>query len=251
MRKRGVIAYFLLLAIAAVVAAVLVARFITTDSQTKTISPEPLKTRDADSSASEMPPIVKIEPPILESEIIAPPVTTTKPQSIDAPPASIPESELPAKKPPDPRITSSNSVTTSQIDIEAIVLVRCRFENQYFKTSNQPWGEERFSLGSGIIISEAGYILSVKHLFEFEKEKIGFLIDGIKEILSLSPEEITSPPSIFKGFRTEYLTGLGKKDDRIIILLNIDNLLTSEEKIKLKESLGILEEKGAGVNKTA
>ncbi len=171
MRKRGVIAYFLLLAIAAVVAAVLVARFITTDSQTKTISPEPLKTRDADSSASEMPPIVKIEPPILESEIIAPPVTTTKPQSIDAPPASIPEPELPAKKPPDPRITSSNSVTTSQIDIEAIVLVRCRFENQYFKTSNQPWGEERFSLGSGIIISEAGYILSVKHLFEFEKEK--------------------------------------------------------------------------------
>lgn len=88
-------------------------------------------------------------------------------------------------------------------------------------------------------------------IVKFEKEKIGFLIDGIKEILSLSPEEITSPPSIFKGFRTEYLTGLGKKDDRIIILLNIDNLLTSEEKIKLKESLGVLEEKGAGVNKTA
>jgi purine-binding chemotaxis protein CheW len=74
----------------------------------------------------------------------------------------------------------------------------------------------------------------------FEKEKIGFLVDGIREILSLAPEEITNPPSLFKGFRTEFITGLGKKDDTIIILLDIDNLLTSEEKIQLKESIAIL-----------
>lgn len=87
-------------------------------------------------------------------------------------------------------------------------------------------------------------------IVRFEKEKVGFLVDEIEEILSLSSEEIISPPSIFKGFKTEYLTGLGKKDERIIILLNIDNLLTSEEKIKLKESIGFLEEEDAGVNKT-
>ncbi len=86
-------------------------------------------------------------------------------------------------------------------------------------------------------------------IVRFEKEKLGFLVDEIKEILLLSPEEITAPPSIFKGFKTEYLTGLGKKDDRIIILLNIDNLLTSEERIILKESIGNLEEKGAGISK--
>jgi len=82
------------------------------------------------------------------------------------------------------------------------------------------------------------------------KEKIGFLIDDIKEILSLPSEEIRIPPSLFKGFKTEYLTGLGKHGDDIIILLNIDSLLTSEEKIKLMESMELLEEKGAGVGKT-
>jgi purine-binding chemotaxis protein CheW len=83
------------------------------------------------------------------------------------------------------------------------------------------------------------------------KEKIGFLIDDIKEILSLPSDEIRTPPSIFKGFKTEYLTGLGKHGDDIIILLNIDSLLTSEEKIKLMESIELLEEKGAGVSKAA
>jgi purine-binding chemotaxis protein CheW len=79
-----------------------------------------------------------------------------------------------------------------------------------------------------------------------EHERIGFLVDEIKEIVSLSEGSITPPPSLFKGFKTEYLTGLGKKDDAIIILLHIDNLLTSEERIQLKESVGLLGEKGAG-----
>lgn len=83
----------------------------------------------------------------------------------------------------------------------------------------------------------------------FGKEKIGFLVDEIKEILALSPEEIRTPPSIFKGFKTEYLTGLGRHAEGIIILLNIDNLLTSEEKIQLTESIELLEEKGASVGK--
>ncbi len=87
-------------------------------------------------------------------------------------------------------------------------------------------------------------------IVRFGQEKIGLLVDGIKEIMSLAAEEMTMPPSLFKGFRTEYLTGLGKKDGVIIILLNIDNLLTSEEKIMLKESMGLIEESGAGINKT-
>ncbi len=86
-------------------------------------------------------------------------------------------------------------------------------------------------------------------IVRYGQEKISFLVDDIKEILSLSPEEIRTPPTIFKGFKTEYLTGLGKHGERIIILLNIDNLLTSEEKIILRESIGLLEEKGAGAAK--
>lgn len=74
----------------------------------------------------------------------------------------------------------------------------------------------------------------------FDKEKIGFLVDEIKEIVSLSSEEISTPPSLFKGFKTEFITGLGRKNDSIIILLNVDNLLTSEEKIQLQQSIEMI-----------
>lgn len=78
-------------------------------------------------------------------------------------------------------------------------------------------------------------------IVRYDSEKIGLLVDEIKEIITLNTEEITIPPTIFKGLKKKYLSGLGKKDDRIIILLNIDFLLTSEEKIMLKESEGIFE----------
>ncbi len=77
-------------------------------------------------------------------------------------------------------------------------------------------------------------------IVRFEKEKIGFLVDEIREILSLSPEDITNPPSVFKGFKTEFITGLGRKNDSIIILLNVENLLTSEEKIQLQRSIEMI-----------
>ncbi len=81
----------------------------------------------------------------------------------------------------------------------------------------------------------------------FGREKTGFLVDEIREILALSQGEVSPPPSFFKGFRTEYITGLGRKDDSVIILLDIDSLLTSEERIKLAESIETLEADGAGV----
>jgi len=70
----------------------------------------------------------------------------------------------------------------------------------------------------------------------FDEEKIGLLVDEIDKIIPFNPEEISASPAMFKGLKTEYLTGLGKKEDRIIILLNIERLLTSKEKIMLSAS---------------
>jgi purine-binding chemotaxis protein CheW len=87
-------------------------------------------------------------------------------------------------------------------------------------------------------------------LARFGQEKIGFLVDEIKDIVALAGQDIVNPPSVFKGFKTEYVLGLGKRDGTIIILLNIDNLLTSEEKIVLEKSMETIEEEVAGINQT-
>lgn len=72
-------------------------------------------------------------------------------------------------------------------------------------------------------------------------EKVGLLVDGIKEIVDFLPQEISEPPSMFRGLKTEYLTGIGRKGEDIVILLNIDTLLSSEEKIQLE----VLQKTGA------
>ncbi len=66
-------------------------------------------------------------------------------------------------------------------------------------------------------------------------EKIGLLVDSVKEILSIEEQQITPAPSIFQGLKPEYLMGIAKFDDRLIVILNLDNLLTSEEMILLEE----------------
>ena len=84
-----------------------------------------------------------------------------------------------------------------------------------------------------------------------DHEKVGLLVDGVKEIVNLEPHEISAPPSVFKGLRTEYLIGIGKKGESIIILLNLDSLLTSEEKIQLEGVSKTVEVKRAGDEKAS
>lgn len=75
-------------------------------------------------------------------------------------------------------------------------------------------------------------------VIRFGKEKIGLCVDNIREIINLEPTDISTPPSIFRGLKTEYMKGIGKKDERIIIILNMDSILTSEEQIKIEEIKG-------------
>jgi purine-binding chemotaxis protein CheW len=91
----------------------------------------------------------------------------------------------------------------------------------------------------GIAAAEAKELIII---VRYDVEKIGLLVDEIQEIISLNSNEIMTPPTLFKGLKKNYLSGIGKKDDRIFILLNIDYLLTSEEKIILKETEEMLEE---------
>lgn len=78
------------------------------------------------------------------------------------------------------------------------------------------------------------------------REKIGLLVDDVKEIIDLDRDEIIQPPTLFKGLKTAYLTGIGKRGDSIIILINLDSLLTSEEKIQLEEMAKSIEVEHGG-----
>lgn len=54
---------------------------------------------------------------------------------------------------------------------------------------------------------------------------LGLMVDSSSEVIQLNNNEIDNPPSIGDSISSEYINGIGKKDGRIIILLNLSKIL--------------------------
>ncbi len=66
---------------------------------------------------------------------------------------------------------------------------------------------------------------------------VGFIVDSVSEVLRVSKSVVEPPPDLVSGIDSEYITGIAKLDDRLLILLDLEKILTAEEKQTLKESL--------------
>ncbi|QIZ47674.1 chemotaxis protein CheW [Dickeya zeae] len=58
---------------------------------------------------------------------------------------------------------------------------------------------------------------------------VGIVVDGVSDVLSLTAEQIRPAPEFAVTLSTEYLTGLGSLGERMLILVDIERLLSSEE----------------------
>ncbi|MCC9604657.1 chemotaxis protein CheW [Blastopirellula sp. JC732] len=65
---------------------------------------------------------------------------------------------------------------------------------------------------------------------------IGIIVDAVSEVLRIGKDQIAPPPPTVAGLGRDYLTGLVKLDKRLLILLDMDKILTSGESV-IVESL--------------
>ena len=70
---------------------------------------------------------------------------------------------------------------------------------------------------------------------EIKDQTIGFIVDEVNEVLRI-PSNITEPPpDMVGGINSDYITSIGKLEDRLLILLNLEKIFTKNE-FKVLES---------------
>ena len=89
-------------------------------------------------------------------------------------------------------------------------------------------------------------IIVVEVSFEGENTIIGALVDSVQEVFELEPDQIEPAPKIGTQLKTEFIKGMGKRDDRFIIMLDIDKVFSSEE-LSMAQGTGMDEQKAVNM----
>lgn len=78
--------------------------------------------------------------------------------------------------------------------------------------------------------TEKTCIIVVQVQFKEDTLTMGIIVDEVSEVLNISENSIEPPPSFGGGMEeTDFITGMGKLEDKVVILLDIDMVLDAEE----------------------
>ncbi|HVL75280.1 MAG TPA: chemotaxis protein CheW [Noviherbaspirillum sp.] len=58
---------------------------------------------------------------------------------------------------------------------------------------------------------------------------VGMVVDSVSDVITLAPEQVKPAPEMGTALNTDYLIGLGTLDQRMLILVDIDRLMSSAE----------------------
>lgn len=67
--------------------------------------------------------------------------------------------------------------------------------------------------------------------------KVGIIVDSVSEVLRLPGDTVEPPPPMTTGNCSEYISGVGKLRDRLVILLDIEKLLKNEKVNEISSEL--------------
>lgn len=80
----------------------------------------------------------------------------------------------------------------------------------------------KFDLGS------AAYdAFTVVIILNVANRVIGVVVDAVSDVMTLAPEQILPAPTLTTSLDTQYVTGLGTIDERMLILVDIEQLMRS------------------------
>jgi purine-binding chemotaxis protein CheW len=64
---------------------------------------------------------------------------------------------------------------------------------------------------------------------ELKGKVLGFVVDAVSEVLRIKKSVSEPPPPIIAGIDADYITAIAKLENRLLILLDLERVLTTEE----------------------
>lgn len=89
----------------------------------------------------------------------------------------------------------------------------------------------RFELPAAPAVSETRILV-----LNVAGEWIGVVVDAVTEVAAYDRAAVSAPPKLFRGLSAEYLKGIVRRGERLVIFLDVDHLLSSTERISLQEA---------------
>lgn len=73
-------------------------------------------------------------------------------------------------------------------------------------------------------------------VFSVGNDWIGAIVDAVLEVASPTADQLAPPPPLFRGLSAEFLRGVVRRNDRLIVFLEVTKLLTTDERLVLEHA---------------
>lgn len=72
-------------------------------------------------------------------------------------------------------------------------------------------------------------------IVELKEYLVGLVVDTVSDVISISSQEIQDTPHFSTNIDTDFIQGVGNKDDNLVIILDVNRILSSAEFEKISE----------------
>jgi len=84
--------------------------------------------------------------------------------------------------------------------------------------------KERFSIETTEYTDSTRIII-----VQVDDKEVGLIVDSANDVIDIPTEKIEQPPEVVGKIESDYIRGVAKLDDRLLILLNLNKVLNAEE----------------------
>jgi purine-binding chemotaxis protein CheW len=87
------------------------------------------------------------------------------------------------------------------------------------------------------VISKKTSVIILEISDESQKLDVGVVVDIVNEVLDILPKNIEPAPAFGANIRTDFISGMGKVGEKILVLLNIKNVLSVDELSSINQAV--------------